>query len=275
MAMFLPTTNNQLLTVFLFLLGLAIGSFINVVSRRLLRGEPIKGRSHCESCGKELAWYDLIPLLSFILLRGRCRYCKAKFSWQYPLVELGTGLLFAALYTVSGQEALVSGSLITHHLSLISLLVASSCLIVVFVTDLLAKRVFDIALWVGIAFALLYRLLITHHAPLITFLYDLLLAAGVFAFFWFLRAVTKGRGMGEGDPPLGFLTALLVGFPLGLVMFFLTAISGATIGLVLMLLRKKKFGDQIAFGPFLVVSTFATILFGEPILNWYLGILGF
>ena len=116
-----------------------------------------------------------------------------------------------------------------------------------------------------------HSLLVTHYSSLI---YDLLLATAVFAFFWFLRLVTKGRGMGEGDPPLGFLTALLVGFPLGLVMLVLAFVLGAAVGLALLLSGRKKFGEQIPFGPFLVVATFVSIFLGESILNWYLGILG-
>lgn len=250
--------------LFLFFLGTAVGSFLNVVSRRLLRGDPdiVSGRSHCESCGKVLSGIDLIPLLSFFLLRGRCRYCGAKLSWQYPLVEGGTGLLFAALYLSSP---------ITYCL----LLIASSALIVIFITDLLENRVFDQVVLIGIVSALLYRLsLITDHLSLIT--YDLLLATGVFAFFWALRLITRGRGMGEGDPPVGFLTTLLVGFPQGLVALFLTFVFGAAAGLALVLSGRKKFGEQeqIPFGPFLVVAVFATILVGDYLWSWYIGIFG-
>lgn len=249
----------------LFLLGTAVGSFLNVVSRRLLRGEPVRGRSHCESCGKMLSGVDLIPLLSFFLLRGRCRYCEAKLSWQYPLVEGGTGLLFAAL----AAKQLPITSLITFCL----LLIASSALIVIFITDLLEKRVFDQVVLIGIVSALLYRLLAISHQPL-AISYDLLLAAAVFAFFWFLRLATRGRGMGEGDPPVGFLAALLTGFPQGLVTLFLAFIFGAVVGLGLVFSGRKRFDEQVPFAPFLVVAIFVSIFLGESILNWYLGLLG-
>lgn len=252
----------------LFLLGLAVGSFLNVVSRRLLRGEPITGRSHCESCGKILSGVDLIPLLSFFLLRGRCRYCGAKLSWQYPLVEGGAGLLFAAL----GFKFLLPLSPMSL-LSLLLLLAASSALIVIFITDLLEQRIFDQVVLAGIVSALLYRLLAISRQPS-AISYDLLLASSVFLFFWLLRLATRGRGMGEGDPPVGFLAIFLVGFPQGLVAFFLAFIFGAVVGLVLILLKKKRFGEQIPFGPFLVVAAFVSIFFGEQILNWYLRLLG-
>ena len=260
--------------LFLFIIGTAVGSFLNVVSRRLLRGESVRGRSHCESCGTTLSGIDLIPLLSFLLLRGRCRFCGARLSWQYPLVELGTGLLFAALYAVSSQEPLASSSFITYHLSLITLLIASSSLIVIFITDLLKQRVFDQVVLVGILAALLYRVSLNSLNPR-GLAADLGLAAGVFVFFWFLRWVTKGRGMGEGDPPVGFLTTLLVGFPQGLVMLFLAFVFGAVVGLILVFTGRKRFGEQIPFSPFLVTAVFATIFIGERILEWYLGILGF
>jgi len=259
--------------LFLFIIGIAVGSFLNVVSRRLLRGESVRGRSHCESCGTTLSGIDLIPLLSFLLLRGRCRFCGARLSWQYPLVELGTGLLFAALYAVSSQEPLASSSFITYHLSLITLLIASSSLIVIFITDLLKQRVFDQVVLVGILAALLYRVSLNSLNPR-GLAADLGLAAGVFVFFWFLRLVTKGRGMGEGDPPVGFLTTLLVGFPQGLVMLFLAFVFGAVVGLILVFTGQKKLGDQIPFGPFLVTAVFATILLGDALLSWYLRLLG-
>jgi len=271
----LPTI---LILIPLFLLGTAVGSFLNVVSRRLLRGDPdvVSGRSRCESCGKTLSGIDLIPLLSFFLLRGRCHYCGEKLSWQYPLVEGGTGLLFAALGWQTFSEL---GFNLSSLITCLLLLIAAASLIVIFTTDLLEKRVFDQVVLIGIVSAFFYRLslipdhslLVTHYSSLI---YDLLLATAVFAFFWFLRLVTKGRGMGEGDPPLGFLTALLVGFPLGLVMLVLAFVLGAAVGLALLLSGRKKFGEQIPFGPFLVVATFVSIFLGESILNWYLGILG-
>ena len=263
--------------LFLFIIGTAVGSFLNVVSRRLLRGEAITGRSRCESCQKTLSGADLIPLLSFLLLRGRCRYCRARLSWQYPLVEVGTGLLFAAL-------AWKCNLLTINYelLTIIPLLIASSSLIVIFTTDLLEQRVFDQVLLVGVIAAFFYRLAINylptealakvgHLSPIIS---DLLLASAVFAFFWFLRLITKGRGMGEGDPPVGFLATLLVGYPQGLVMLFLAFILGAVVGLILIFLKKKKFEDQIPFAPFLASAVFVSIFFGESILSWYLGLLG-
>jgi leader peptidase (prepilin peptidase)/N-methyltransferase len=253
-------TNYELLIT--FVLGTAIGSFLNVWSRRLLRDKPPIGRSRCEHCGHVLGFLDLIPLLSFAALRGRCRYCHKPLSWQYPIVELGTGLLFATL-----------AAKFPNIIVLIPLLIASSALITIFITDISAQVIFDQTLWIAGVATFFYRLFLKEF-NLIDLLPDLFTAFLVFLFFVSIRLITKKRGLGEGDPPLGFVTALLVGFPYALVELFLAFVGGGAVGTVLVLSGKNKFKDRIAFGPFLVLAVFATIFFGEQIWNWYLGILG-
>jgi prepilin signal peptidase PulO-like enzyme (type II secretory pathway) len=266
---------NIFLIFILFVLGTAIGSFLNVVSRRLLRGESIGGRSHCESCGRTLSAPELVPLVSFLLLKGRCRSCQGKLSWQYPLVEGGTAVLFVSL----GIKFAPNG--FGYQLAtLLPLLAASSALIVIFVTDLFEERVFDRVVLVGAFFAIAYRLLVHLNPTSLDFdsvgmASDLLLGVGVFLFFFLLRLVTRGRGMGSGDPPVGALSAFLVGFPQGLVAVFLAFALGALVGLFLIFLGKKRFGEHVPFAPFLVLSVFASIFFGDQILSWYLGTLGF
>ena len=259
---------NYLLLVTIFLLGTTVGSFLNVWSRRLLRGKPPTGRSRCEHCGHVLGFFDLIPLLSFAVLRGRCRYCHKPLSWQYPLVELATGLLFVVFSPIVNQPL----GLISYGL----LMVSVSALIVIFITDFSAQVIFDQTLWIAGGSAFLYRLLsrlpATDYWPLAT---DFIAAFLVFLFFLSIRLVTKKNGLGDGDPLLGCAAALLVGFPNALVELFLAFVLGGAIGAVFVLSGKKQLKDRIAFGPFLVVATFATIFFGEQILNWYLGIIGF
>jgi len=247
------------------MLGTAVGSFLNVWSRRLLRGQPPTGRSRCEYCGHLLAPQDLVPLFSFLLLRGRCRYCRQPLSWQYPLVELGTGLVFASILLITGYEFLTAAPL----------LIASSALIVVFVTDLQKEVIFDQVLGVVGGGALLYRLLIRlPSADYQRLAYDLIGALGVYFFLQAIRRVTRGRGLGDGDPPLGLGAALLVGFPLLLVEVFLAFVIGGAVGASLVLARKRSLKDRIAFGPFLVIAVFATLFFGDQLWSWYLGILG-
>jgi len=262
-------TNYELLIT--FVLGTAIGSFLNVWSRRLLRGKPPTGRSRCEYCKHVLGFFDLIPLLSFAALRGRCRYCHKPLSWQYPIVELATGLLFAALWSIislSNSWLLTTGSWLT-------LAISASALITIFITDFSAQVIFDQTLRVAVIGAVLYRLSVrlpaTDYWLLAT---DFISALGIYLSLQAVRLITKKRGMGEGDPPLGFAAALLVGFPAALVELFLAFVGGGAVGAVLVLSGKNKLKDRIAFGPFLVIAVFATLFFGEQIWNWYLSVLG-
>ena len=257
-------SDRMIASILLFVFGTAIGSFLNVVSRRLLRGESPTGRSHCEHCGQVLSARDLVPLLSFIILRGRCRYCRRPLSWQYPLVEGGTGLLFVSLWLAATQPL----GLLSYGV----LLVSVSALIVIFITDFWAQKIFDSVLLIGVASALLYRILIL--TDLSGLGGDLLEALAVLLFLKSIQWVTRGRGLGDGDPPLGFFAALLVGFPLVLVQFFLAFVIGAAGGILLIALRKKHLKDRIAFGPFLVASALLTLFLGEPIWIWYLSVLG-
>ncbi len=257
-----------------FILGTAIGSFLNVWSRRLLRGEPPTGRSRCESCGHVLSPLDLIPLLSFAFLRGHCRYCRKPLSWQYPIVELAAGLLFVGIWLK------LSGLFTNNYYLLFNyflLTVSASALIVVFVTDFLSQQIFDQVLWVGLASGILYRISIRVGSSGLEFLplaSDLLGALGVYLFLQMIRLATKKRGLGDGDSPLGFWAAILAGFPLLLVELFLAFVVGGLTGAALVLSKKRNLKDRIAFGPFLVAAVFATLFFGDRIWTWYLGVLG-
>ncbi|KRT67470.1 MAG: hypothetical protein XU08_C0002G0008 [candidate division WWE3 bacterium CSP1-7] len=257
---FLITNYGLLIT---FVLGTAIGSFLNVWSRRLLRGKPPTGRSRCEHCGHVLGFFDLIPLLSFAVLRGRCRYCHKPLSWQYPLVEGASGLLFAAL----------AATQLTSILGLVFLLVSVSTLIVIFITDFSAQVIFDQTLWIAGGAAFFYRLFLGGFQPA-EIVPDLITAFLVFLFLLSIRLITKKKGLGDGDPLLGFAAALLVGFPNALVELFLAFVLGGAIGAVFVLSGKRQLKDRIAFGPFLVTATFLTIFFGDRLLDWYLRFLG-
>jgi len=266
------TLEPTIFIIFYFLLGTVIGSFLDVWTRRLLRGESPTGRSQCEYCRHVLSAADLVPLVSFFLLRGRCRYCEKTLSWQYPIVEAGTGLIFSILAVKFGVFDFNTGLLVFFLL-----LASVSTLIAVFITDVLAQVIAEQVLIVGALSVLLYRvfLYLTSFDPSASnFAYDILGALGVFALFWIIRIATKNKGMGDGDPPLGFVAALLVGFPNVLVQVFLTFVLGGLVAAFLLALRRKGLKDKVAFGPFVVVATFVTLLFGEHILSWYLALLG-
>ena len=251
-----------------FILGLVVGSFLNVVIDRLKTGESIiRGRSYCPKCRAILKWYDLIPLLSFILLGGRCRYCKEKISWQYPIVEIATGFLFVFL-TIRVYPELIE---------LLFYLFLTSCFIVIFVFDLKYFIIPDKIIYPAIAISIMYHLssiiygqnytsYIIHYT-----LYNYAGSAFVAsAFFGALVLISRGRWMGLGDVKLAFLMGLILGWPEILLALFLSFLSGALVGLGLIAFGQKTFKSQVPFGPFLSASTIFSLFFGSQILDWYL-----
>lgn len=256
---------NYFLLFLYFVLGAAFGSFVNVWSRRLLRGKPPTGRSVCENCGHILAAADLIPLLSFFALKGRCRYCGHHLSRQYPAGELFTGILFAGAIWATGYDLILS----------LPLLIAIMALVAVFITDLSKQIIFDQTLAVAFLGAVLYRLLLRLPGADYRFLaFDFLGAVGFWLLLQLIRFLTKGKGMGEGDPPLAFITGLLVGYPLVWVGGFLSFVVGGVVGSVLVLGGQKNLKSRIAFGPFIIMGAFLALFIGMPILAWYLKFLG-
>ena len=281
---------------FLFLLGLAVGSFINCLVYRLsfhLRGEKssfgwtgalaegggehlgggwslLGGRSFCDHCRRQLAWYDNIPLLSFILLGGRCRYCRLPIDWQYPLVELGTGIITIFIFFHLGGAEVVASSP-PRWLTLIFLLLLTYALIVIFVSDLNYQIIPDQVVYLAILISLIYQIFL--HLPGVSppaagplHLGGVLLASVVSAVFFFLLFyLTRGRGMGLGDVKLAALMGLFLGFPKIIIAFYLAFLTGAIFGVILVLLGKKKLGETIPFGPFLVAGTFISLFCGEII----------
>lgn len=249
---------------FLFIFGLIIGSFLNVVIYRLNSGEGVvRKRSNCPHCHHQLNWSDLIPVLSFIFLKARCRYCQKPISWQYPLVELFTALIFVLGYLIiQGQPSGLS-------LSLLVLYIFSSFLIVIFVYDLKHYLILDRVSLSAFLAALILNLL--SGKSLINLLAASSLAAG---FFLLQFVVSKGKWIGGGDLRLGLVMGAMLGWPNILVALSLAYLSGAVIGLALIVFKKKKLDSQIPFGTFLTAATLTTLLWGEPIFNWYLNYLG-
>ena len=265
-----------LVWVLVFLLGLAVGSFLNVVVYRLLHGEsPFRGRSKCPHCGKKIAWYDNAPLISFVLLRGRCRHCQRKISWQYPVLELLTGLLFVWWYSVgrfffrltqTPYKTIQPVFWLIVGLELASLAVADGFYGVL-------PDVFTLSL---AAIAFLYRLALTVAGIMrpIDFLLLLASGAGAALFFAGLVWVTRGKGMGWGDVKLALALGLVLGWPKIVVAMIVAFLTGASMGIILILRRKKRFGQTIPFGPFMVGGTVVALLWGEQLWGQYLRILG-
>lgn len=251
---------RYLLSVFLFLAGTFFGSFLNVIVDRLPRKETIiKGRSRCEICKKELAWYDLIPLFSFLLLKGKCRYCHKKLSLYYPVIELSTGILFATIYIF-----VISSFPIFNSQLLISLayyLFIASCFIVIFFEDLRFGIIPDKVVFPAIIVTFFYLLIIIPQSLII----NLFSAVGACAFFLVLFLITRGKGMGFGDVKLSFLLGLVLGFPKIVLALYLAFLTGAIFGLILIIWRKRSLKEAIPFGPFLIAAALASLFLGRII----------
>ena len=257
----------------IFVIGLFFGSFLNVIVDRQQRKETVlTGRSYCEFCKKELKWYDLIPIFSFLFLRGKCRYCHKKLSLYYPLTELSTAVLFTITYAFLNFQP-VFNSLIANPLPLIYYLFLSSSFIVIVFSDLKYNIIPDKIVIPAIIISFLY-LLIVNPPLLVSYL---LSALGSFAFFLMLFLITKGKGMGFGDVKLSFLLGLVLGFPKIILALYLAFLTGAAIGIILILWKKKRtIKDTIPFGPFLILGTLVSLFLGEliiPKITTFLGLL--
>ncbi len=255
-----------------FGLGLIVGSFLNAVIYRLHSGESfMKGRSHCAVCGHELAAIDLVPVLSYLALRGHCRYCKKKISWQYPAIELLTAIIFALLAAHANWN-LTS--------ILISQLIFACIFIVVAVFDLkhyliLDKVIFP-AMGLALAFALYWDIQTSCGLAWSCHTVGGLVAAVLVAGFFLMQyLISRGRWIGFGDVKLGLLLGLVLGLPLALVGLFLAYLVGAVTGVGLILAGHKTMSSRLPFGTFLCFSAILTILYGHPVLDWYLRLLGF
>ncbi len=244
-----------------FVLGLITGSFLNVVIYRIPKNQSIiiNPPSHCPVCKTKLKWYDLIPVLSYILLKGKCRYCKSKISIQYPLVELATGLIFILFFQKFDWSFLF-----------IKWVIFSGLLIVTGAIDLIEGVVPDIivipGLITGIIFSVFYG-----KSIFLESIYGLLFMA---AFFLTIILLTKG-GMGWGDLTFGAMIGSFLGFKFSLITLILSFIIGSIAGLTLIIVRKRKRKDTIPFGPFLSIAAFITSIYGFEILKMYFKFLKF
>ena len=243
-----------LFNLIIFLFGLLIGSFLNCLIYRLEEGRSfLKGRSFCPRCKHELQWQDLIPIFSFLILRGKCRYCSQKISLQYPLVELATGLLFVSFFI--------------FHFSFFIFIIACF-LIIIFVYDLKYYLIPDKIIYPAIAVTFLYQLFRISDFKLLV--NPLLSALPASLFFLTIVLVSRGKWMGVGDIKLAFFIGLFLGWPNILVALFLAFFIGAIIGVGLIVTGKKTLKSEVPFGPFLVAGTFMAMFWGQNIINWYL-----
>ena len=257
-----------------FITGLIIGSFLNVVVYRLNLMETIMGRSYCPQCKAQVRWYDNIPLISFVLLKARCRDCKEMISWQYPFIELFTGLAFAGVgvwfFNVSNIETWMQASF---------LLVIFSFLTVILAYDLKFMEIPMLIFWIATGITVLFLIALDwNNFSSISHAVDSRLISGIIAgtvaggFFLAMVLVSKETWMGWGDVYLGFLAGLIVGWPNILLALMLSFTIGAVVSIILMTLKKKDMKSQVPFAPFLVFGIILTIFIYEayPKIEQYL-----
>ncbi len=248
--------------------GLILGSFINAAVYRLHEGKPLANdRSECEFCHHKLAIQDLVPLFSWVALRGKCRYCGMPISIQNPLIESLMALLFVVSYLAWSFGTIYS------RIYLGIWLLELTGLVIIGLYDLKWKLIPDGVIYVliGLASASLGLNYVQNHS--LAIISSHILAAGLAGLFFFcLHALGKGRWMGRGDINLAFMMGLILGSVSTLVAFVIGFNLAAILSLGLMAAKKVSRKDTIAFGPFLVVGTIVAMLYGGDLFNAYLNI---
>ena len=239
----------------LAIFGLVVGSFLGAYTFRYPRGiSVLKGRSICPKCKKNLAWHDNIPVLSFLLLKGRCRNCSKSISLRYLLIEIATALGFVGIWFLSLEPVF-----------LIFLILIFSLLVVIFVIDLEQKIVPDEVVFAGFGLTVFYLLLISPS----TLFTSLAAGFGAALFLLLVHLATRGRGMGLGDVKFAVFAGTFLGWPIVPIWLFTAFLTGAVVGTILVLAKKASFGKQIAFGPFLVMSLIIVFIWGEKFINLF------
>ncbi|MCX6753266.1 MAG: prepilin peptidase [Candidatus Nomurabacteria bacterium] len=259
-----------IITMIFFGFGVIIGSFLNVVIYRFNTGKTFGGRSVCMSCNRQLSWHELIPVLSFAMQKGKCKGCKSKVSIQYPLVEILTGFIFAAIFLK--YQLLFWLNTVDFTITLAYYATLFSLLMVVAVYDIRHKIIPDVLSFVfglvsfgGIFFFLNGNYYI-HTPGLFEYLSGLILAAP-FAFFWL---VSRGRWMGLGDAKLALGLGWMLGLSFGLSALVLAFWLGALFGIILLFISKKhNIKSEIPFAPFLIIGTLLVFLFEMNFFPFY------
>ncbi|MBZ9636261.1 prepilin peptidase [Clostridium sp. FP1] len=253
---------ESIFPITIFILGLLIGSFLNVCIYRIPRGESIAyPPSHCISCGNNIKSYDLIPVISWIFLSGKCRGCGQKISIRYALVELATAILFLLTYFQYGVS-----------IFLLRYLILTPFLIVIAMIDYDTMEVYTTTTWVAIAMGIVLLGVNFYQGQAVaTYLYGALFGAGFIIIIILLSKFIIGReGMGWGDAEICGLCGLFLGFKLTLIMMFFSFIIGGIVGIYLLRFKKKNGKSEMPFGPSIIMATFLIIIWGDKILNWYL-----
>lgn len=249
-----------IITAFIF--GLIFGSFLNVV---IIRWDDwmsiLVSRSKCPNCKTQLKWYDLIPIISFLSISGKCRYCQKPVSWQYPVVELVTALLVTLGYTFF-FPALGDVTLIV--ISFIAYLIVVGLMVTVFFHDLYEMMVPDLMAYILLFVAIILGVALYGWQPT---LYGLLIGVLPIAL---LVYPSKGVWMGEGDVKIAAALGAFVGYPGAITYIALAFLIGGIYGVLAIILKRVKMRTAVPFAPFLIVAAITTFFYGEQIVSWYM-----
>lgn len=252
-------------SIFIFILGLSVGSFLNCLIWRLHKRKSLAGRSICPECGRKIFWYDNIPVLSFILLRGRCRHCGKPISWQYPAVELVAAFLFLLTFLNYELRATSYELRIDDLLFLSCNLFFISVMIVIFIYDLKWYLILDIITLPAAAVMFIFNLALGFNWL------NLLFSAIIGGSFFLLQfLISRGKWIGGGDIRLGLLLGISLGWPKIILAILLAYLLGSLVGLGLIASGRKKWGEQVPLGVFLSTAAVITLFFGKEIIDWYL-----
>ncbi len=238
---------------FVFMLGAAMGSFINVFVDRLIHGESIMGRSHCDHCKKILEWYELFPILSYIAIRGKCTRCHTKLSIEHPTIEVITGLLYVGTWIFAPL-----GSLILYWGIV-------SCAWIIFLSDLRYKLISDYMQMAFFLFILFQKIL--EKASIFSLLGDALAGVAVCLPIGLIYVVTNERAMGLGDVILAAIIGFSLGVGRGFLSLYISFLIGAMIGAILLVRRKKGMKSEVPFGPFLLAGMLIASIWGDALIQ--------
>lgn len=294
---------------FLFSLGLIFGSFLNSLIFRIDQKKPLPKRSFCPKCKNKILWYDNIPLISYLLLKGDCRSCKKKISLEYPLVEMLCGAIFlaAGVFSAPGKVIYtwinsIINPLLSHAgfaqidyfgineslgsainfpilatLSLFFLLIVCFLMLAVAIYDAKTKYILSMYVYAGIFFSFSYNLSEYFRlnsewqvTSIFIYLFPFLLAGLIPAtFFWLASKISKEKIMGAGDAEIALLMGILLGWPKVIPAYFIAFLVAGAWGSYLLITKKAKMKSEVPLGPFLILGVFFSLLFGEQIIAWY------
>ena len=252
----------MMLLILAFIFGTMVGSFLNVCVYRIPEGQSIVlPASHCRACKKPIAFYDNIPLVSFLALKGKCRYCGAPLSLQYPVVELLTGLLAVACLLKWGAG----------YAAAVWFLFCAALIVVTFI-DLTHQIIPDVISLPGIACGLLLSLVLDQPGFQSSLIGAALGGGSLFLIRCVYYAVTRQEGMGLGDVKLLAMMGAFLGWKSILFIIMVASFAGALLGIAVMIIKKKDGRYAIPFGPFLSLGAVCYLFCGQEIINWYLNL---